>query len=52
MRTGAVLSNLVESETRMTWRALAMIAWATFTSRKSKSSRAPSWSMAEAPMTA
>ena len=29
----AVRSNLVESETRMTWRALAMIACATFTSR-------------------
>ena len=39
MRTGAVRSNLVESETRMTWRALAMIACATFTSRKSKSSK-------------
>ena len=32
--------------------ALAMIACATFTSRKSKSSSAPSWSMADAPITA
>ncbi len=34
MRTGAVRSNLVESATRMTCRALAMIACATLTSRK------------------
>ena len=42
MRTGAVRSNLVESDTRITCLALAMIACATFTSRKSKSSSAPS----------
>ena len=35
MRTGAVRSNFVESETRITCRALAMMACATFTSRKS-----------------
>ncbi len=52
MRTGAVRSNFFESDTRISCRALAMIACATFTSRKSKSSSAPSWSIADAPITA